>query len=66
MTDTTGNMKSYSLPHAVEAHEVVENWSVELHMDGLFAMNHHFMCFYPSRVFVTRPVCATCSKFTRR
>ena len=24
----------------VEAHEVVENWSVELPLDGLFAMNH--------------------------
>ena len=30
----------------IEAHEVVENWSVELPMDGLFAMNHHGVCFY--------------------
>jgi hypothetical protein len=30
----------------VEAHEVVENWSVELHMDGLFAINHHGVWFY--------------------
>ena len=35
----------------VEAHEVVENWSVELHMDGLFAINHHGVCFYLARSF---------------
>ena len=35
----------------VEAYEVVENWSVELHMDGLFAINRHGVCFYLSRSF---------------
>ena len=35
----------------VEAHEVVENWSVDLHMDGLFAINHHGVWFYLARSF---------------
>ena len=35
----------------VEAPEVVENWSVELPMDGLFAMNHHGVWFYLAHSF---------------
>ena len=35
----------------VEAHEVVENWSVELHMNGLFAINYHGVWFYLAHSF---------------
>lgn len=35
----------------VEAHEVVENWSVELHMDGLFTINHLGVWFYLAHSF---------------
>ena len=35
----------------VEAPEVVENWAVELPMDGLFAMNHHGVWFYLAHSF---------------